>query len=161
MCQINLIEMCRNTGIIAKFVNVKLNVIIISRTICYLHGLKTRIHQHSGVFSKWHHAHDGNSSVKDSIPTGCVPPACRPYLMVSQVLVRGRLLTTPLPPPEFTCLRDGYQTPHPRTYPPLGIPTPHWKGPGTRDTPQKDMGPEVPTPPPCGQTDTCENITFR
>ena len=104
---------------------------------------------------------------EESIPVGCVPPACQPYIFwwlllgVSTSRGGGRhLVPTPHPwdtyPPYLryqspwdTYPLDNYPS---DTYPTgrdLGpdIPTP-WKGPGTRDT-----------YPPCEQTQACENIT--
>ena len=46
------------------------------------------------------------------------------------------------------------------TYPSPGIPTAQ-KGPGTRDTPRRDLGPGIPIPTPCRENDThLWNITF-
>ena len=47
----------------------------------------------------------------------------------------------------------------PRVYTsPSSIPTPSWYTPWTYPSPGRDLGPGIPTP--CGQADTCENITF-
>ena len=80
---------------------------------------------------------------QESIPVGCVPPACQPYPVVSHVWGNGV---------------GGVGG-----YPPLDIPTP-WTYPTSR----RDMVSEIPPgkdtvskiPPMDRQTDTCENITF-
>ena len=89
------------------------------------------------------HSSGYKQKIQENISVGCIPPACQPYPVVSQVPRprRGGVGTHPL----------DTSTPLP-TYPK--------KEPHTRDTRPhgKDMGPEIPTP--CEQTGICGNITI-
>ena len=93
---------------------------------------------------------------QESIPVGCVPPACQPYIFWWPPLgVSTRVVSTNTW--QVPCLEGRViVSTHPR-----GTLHP-WAPPPRRDMRQgylphgKDMGPETPTP--CTQTDTCEFV---
>ena len=90
--------------------------------------------------------------IKENIWVGYIPPACQPYPMVSHVPCRGGRY-----PSSFRFHVWGWVPTLLDISTPLNMPA---KGPGTRDThPLERTWDQRYPPTPCGQTDTCENIT--